>query len=235
MDIYNFGKKIILNIFKMRTANPSKNEMLFILMVAFLFLIPSCVSKKKFVEMSRLHTVAEKRADALHEENDILKSDFEAFKRESESEGAEKQRTIDSLRLTINSLNHDINSEKDNIEDRTFNFQVESGKLSQQLTEKDKEIRNLTREFNTLKVQVDDLNRELNKVKSGSNFPFGSVKQLERKIEAKDKEIAVLDSCLKDSKQEILLLNEKINLQALTIEKLSFEKDSIDHVLLDHK
>ena len=52
-------------------------------MLSFIFLMPSCVSKKKFVEMTKQRTEAEKRVVSLHEENGILKDDFENYKVES--------------------------------------------------------------------------------------------------------------------------------------------------------
>jgi len=214
----------------MRAVIPYRHKLLILFALVLLFQAQSCVSKRKFVEMTNQRTLAEKRVVALSEGNEILKNDFESYKIESQKELTLKQLLIDSLRSTIASMNTDMISEKGNIEDQTFTFQVEQGKLSQQLVEKDKEIRNLTRDINTLTVQIDDLKRELDNAKSGFKFPFGNVKQLERKIQSKDKEIASLDSSLNSAKQEILLLNEKIALQAITIGKLSTVKDSSNQV-----
>jgi chromosome segregation ATPase len=212
----------------MKATNPLKSAILFILITEVLFLVPSCVSKKKFVALAEEHSVTKEKVIVLREENEILRNDFEVYRGLSEQEILNKQGVIDSLAMTINSLNSDITTKKGNIEDQLFSFQLENGKLTQQLNEKEKDIRNLNRELNTLKVQVDDLTRELENAKSGFKFPFGNVKQLERKIAAKDNEIFSLDSSLSIAKEEIILLNETVNRQNGIIEKLTFVKDSAD-------
>jgi chromosome segregation ATPase len=212
----------------MRTVIPLKYQILLILFLLVIVIVPSCVSKKKFVAMTNTHTLSEKKANDFREENDILRSDFESYRNSTENELIQKQRMIDSLKMNINMLNSDITTKKGNIEDQIFSFQLETGRLSQQLNEKEKEIRNLTREINTLKIQVDDLTRELENAKSGFKFPFGNVKQLERKIQVKDQEIAFLDSSLNSAKEEIILLNVKVDQQTITIENLSSQKDPIN-------
>jgi len=214
----------------MKTAIPLKYKILFTLILSVIFLIPSCVSKKKFIAITDKQTLAEKKANDLREENEILRSDFESYRNSAENELIQKKGTIDSLKMSINLLNSDITTKKDNIEDQIFTFQIETGRLNQQLNEKEKEIRNLTREINTLRVLIDDLTRELENAKSGFKFPFGNVKQLERKIQVKDQEISFLDSSLNSAKEEIILLNDKVNLQTITIDKLSSPKDTIKSV-----
>jgi len=212
----------------MKTTILIKHRILLILISVVIVLVPSCVSKKKFVAIADKKSIAEKRVNDLREENDILRSDFESYRSSAENELIQKQGMIDSLRITINMLNSDITTKKGNIEDQVFSFQVETGRLNQQLNDKDKEIRNLTREINTLKVQVDDLTRDIENAKSGFKFPFGNVKQLERKVLAKDQEISLLDSSLNSAKEEIILLKETISQQQITIEKLNSQNDTIN-------
>jgi chromosome segregation ATPase len=208
-----------------------KYDILFISVTAVLLLAPSCVSKKKFVAMTEQRNVAEKKATVCGEENEILRRDFENYRIESANELLQKQTMIDSLKRTVITLNSDFTSKKDNIEDQIFSFQLETAKLSQLINEKDKEIRNLTRGINTLKIQVDDLTRELEEAKSGFKFPFGNVKQLERKIQTKEKEIAFLDSCLNSTREEIIELKLHVTPTIIRIDTLNSLEDSSIHIL----
>jgi len=217
-------------ILKMR-AIPLKNILLSIAVTALLIMSSSCVSKKKYITMTEQRNVAEKKATVCSEESEILRRDFENYRIESANELLQKQTMIDSLKRTVITLNSDFTSKKDNIEDQIFSFQLETAKLSQQINEKDKEIRNLTRGINTLKIQVDDLAREREEAKSGFKFPFGNVKQLERKIQTKDKEIAFLDSCLNSAREEIIELKLHVTPSTMGIDTLNLLEDSSIHIL----
>lgn len=191
----------------------------------------SCVSKKKFTTLTEQRNDAEKKASVCSEENEILRSDFENYRIESTNELLQKQTMIDSLKRTVITLNSDFTSKKDNIDDQLFNYQLEIAKLSQHINEKDKEIRNLTRGINTLKIQVDDLTREREEAKSGFKFPFGNVKQLERKIQTKDKEIFYLDSCLNVAREEIIELKLHLAPSTIDTDTLNTGGDSTIHIL----
>jgi chromosome segregation ATPase len=192
-----------------------------LLILALLIFFSSCVTKRKYMVMEESRTRAENRVKDLSTEIDLLKKDFEEFRIISMNKLTLKQNYADSLNRIVSSLNTDISSKDDNIEDQVFSFQIEKGRLNQELSEKDKEIRNLTREVNTLKVQIDDLTKKLDDATSNKRFPFGQVKQLERKLQTRDTEISQLNLKLGNAQIENDSLKAKINELSIEMEKIT--------------
>jgi chromosome segregation ATPase len=192
----------------------------FLILISFLIL-SSCVTKKKYMVMEETKNRAETRVEELTSEVGSLKNDFDVYQVNSTNTLKSKQDYADSLSRIVSLLNTDISSKTNNIEDQVFSFQIEKDKLNKELSEKDNEIRNLTREVNTLKIQIDDLNRKMDDATSNRKFPFGQVKQLERKLQARDIEISDLNSKLVNAQNENSSLSSKINELTLEIERLN--------------
>jgi len=205
----------------MKRFNFIKTWQFALLFFSFSFFSLSCVTKKKFIEMAESKNLAESRVKELTNEMDTLKENFEVYRAISTNNLAAKQNFADSLSRIVSLLNTDISSKANNIEDQVFSFQLEKDRLNQELSDKDKEIRNLTREINTSKIQIDDLTKKLDDAMSGRKFPFGQVKQLERKLQARDTEISELNSKLGDLQSENSNLSTKINELNLEIERLN--------------
>jgi len=164
---------------------------------------------------------SETRVKELTNEVVSLKKDLDDYRIVSTNTLKSKQDYADSLSRIVSLLNTDISSKTNNIEDQVFSFQIEKDKLNQELSEKDNEIRNLTREANTLKLQIDDLNRKVDDATSNRKFPFGQVKQLERKLQTRDTEISDLNSKLTTIQNENSNLSAKIDKLNLEIERLN--------------
>jgi len=171
--------------------------------------------------MEESKNFAENRMKELANEIETTKKNFEDYQITSKNNLTSKQMTVDSLSRIISNLNTDLSSKDNNIEDQVFSFQLEKNKLSLELSEKDRDIRNLTREINTLKVQIDDLNKKLEDVTSNRKFPFGQVKQLERKLQARDSEISELNIKLVNAQSKNDSLVAKTNELTIEIERLS--------------
>jgi chromosome segregation ATPase len=179
------------------------------------------VAKRKYLVLEESKKYAENRAKELSSEVDTLKKDFKDFRTISTNNLIAEQNYVDSLSRIVSTLNTDISSKKDNIEDQNFSFQIEKDRLNKQLSEKDKNIRDLTREVNTLKIQIDDLNKKLEDATSNRKFPFGQVKQLEKKLQTRDSEISELNSKLANEQVKNDSLTEKINKLSTEIQKLT--------------
>jgi chromosome segregation ATPase len=205
---------------KMRCYHFKKVWPIILLILSAIIFFPSCVTKKKYIVLEESRNRAENRVKELTIEVDKLKKDFEEFRVISMENLTSKQNFADSLNRIVSSLNTDISSKDDNIEDQIFSFQLEKGKLNQEISDKDKEIRNLTRELNTLKVQIDDLTKKVEDATSNRKFPFGQVKQLERKLQTRDTEISELNLKLGNALAENDSLQSKINKISLDIEML---------------
>jgi chromosome segregation ATPase len=191
------------------------------LAIASLFILSSCVTKKKYMVMEDSKNRSEIKVKELTSEVESLKKDFEDYQISSTNNLKSKQDYADSLSRIVSLLNTDISSKTNNIEDQVFSFQIEKDKLNKEMSEKDNEIRNLTREVNTLKIQIDDLNRKIEDATSNRKFPFGQVKQLERKLQARDTEISDLNSKLGNLQTENSTLSAKIKDLNLEIERLN--------------
>jgi chromosome segregation ATPase len=192
-----------------------------LLIFSALLISSSCVTKKKYVVLEESKNRSESKVKELTNEMEILKKDFEEYRITSRNDLTSKQNYVDSLSRIVFLLNTDLTSKDDNIEDQTFSFQVEKGKLNQELSDKEKEIRNLNREVNTLKVQIDDLGKKLDDATSNKRFPFGQVKQLERKLQARDLEITELKLKLVDAQSANDSLSAKINELTIQVEKFT--------------
>jgi hypothetical protein len=103
------------------------------------------VAKRKYLVLEESKNHAENRVKELSNEVDTLKKDFDDYRIISTNNLISEQNYVDSLSRIVSSLNTDISSKKDNIEDQDFSFQIEKDRLNQQLNEKDKDIRDLTR------------------------------------------------------------------------------------------
>jgi chromosome segregation ATPase len=192
----------------------------FLILVGF-SIFPSCVAKRKYIVMEESRNQSQNKVKELTNELEVLMKDFDDYRITSTNNLTSKQNFADSLSRIVFLLNTDLSSKDDNIEDQTFSFQVEKVKLNQELSDKDREIRNLTREVNTLKVQIDDLGKKLDDATSNKRFPFGQVKQLERKLQARDMEITELKLKIVDNQSCNDSLSAKINELTIEIERLN--------------
>lgn len=192
-----------------------------ILFCFFILCFPSCVAKRKYLVLEESNNRAEKRVKELTSKVSTLQKDFDDYRTISTDNLNSKQIFADSLSRIVLSLNTDISSKKDNIEDQDFSFQLEKNRLNQELNEKDKTIRDLTREVNTLKIQIDDLTKKLDDATSNRKFPFGQVKQLEKKLQTRDTEISELNLKLANAQIKNDSLTEKINKLSIEIQKFT--------------
>jgi chromosome segregation ATPase len=220
--IFNFVRKRDTNSGSMmRPIHLNKIWPIVILILIGFVFFPSCVSKRKFLLIEESRNQSQNKVKELTTEVEILKKDFEEYRITSRNDLTSKQNYVDSLSRIVFLLNTDITSKDNNIQDQTFSFQVEKGRLNQELSEREKEIRNLTREVNTLKVQIDDLVKKLEDATSNKRFPFGQVKQLERKLQTRDLEITELKLKLVDAQSDTDSLSAKINELTIEIERLN--------------
>ena len=201
-----------------------------IMLCSVIMIFSSCISRKKYLDIVESRNRAENRLAELTSEISIMKKDFADYTLNAESRLSSGQNKIDSLSLIISSLNTDITSKNDNIEEQGFNFQVERSKLNLLIGEKDKEIRNLNREINTMSLQIDDLNRDVKNATSNSKYPYGYVKKLEHKIEIREAEIVNLKKELDSAKENITVLTYRLdsikNITG-TPESFSFQADTL--------
>lgn len=185
------------------------------------FILSSCVSKRKYIELEDSRNRAEQRIRELTDEVDRLKTEFNDKKNEFHYNNNTKENYIDSLNRTIIRLHTDLSNKDESIEDQIFTFQVEKRRLNQLLADKDKEIRNLNRESNALKLQIDDLNREVQDMSFNLKNSDSSTRSLERQLQVKEQELNDLQSKYNRCQRDIAALNSKISEQKQDIERLT--------------
>ena len=190
------------------------------------FVLPSCVAKKKFIEMETSRNRADRRVRELTADVKQLEADFNRYKNEFHFNNSIKDNKIDSLRKEITNLNLDLNSKSDNIEGQIFSFQVEKRRLNQMLADKDREIREMKNTISALNIEISDLKnleQELNikvqnlETKSRSQVADLELKEsdtekLRKEIELKKSELNKLKSTLAEKDEQLEILRNQVKL-----------------------
>ena len=198
----------------------------FTVIAIFVLLLPSCVAKKKFVEMESYRIKAEQRVKQLTKEVSDLQTEFNNYKNDFSYGNSRKDLYIDSLNKVIVGLNSEISSTNENIEDQTFSFQVEKRRLNQLLAEKDRELRMAQRNTESLSVQMEDLKDEvadlsiklqnaessLNVNQSKVNSQDEEIKRLKDEIQKKSSDIKKLQADIRDKDEQIEALENQVKL-----------------------
>lgn len=200
--------------------NNSKSLIIVAIVFISTLLFPSCVAKKKFVAMETSRNRAEQRVKELTSDIEGLELDFNEYKNDFHYNNSIKDSFIDSLNRTIVNLNNDIHSKSDNIEDQIFSFQVEKRRLNQLLADKDKEIRTIKRQMNSLEIQLDDLEKETQDAAIQNRNSSSEINVLKSQIAQKENEKVGLSSSLEKRKAELLKLKSSIASKDSEIEAL---------------
>jgi chromosome segregation ATPase len=199
----------------------------FLFIIAFLLVLTSCVSKKKYLEMESGRLRAEQLSKQLGEENnskaariEALIADFESMKNELLENNALKDNYIDSLNSEIYVLVDRLNKEKESLETTSFNLDFEKQRLTSALDTKDKTLKSLQSEVERLKTEITDKNTVIDE----KNFDIGKMrdqsKVLEEKLKTGEKNLAGLQLELEKVKAETDKLKADMKVKDTEITKL---------------
>ena len=205
---------------------PSLANSISLIILLTVLLLPSCVAKKKFVEMETSRNRAEQRVRELTDNVNQMEVDFNNFKNEFHYNNSVKDNVIDSLGKEIVHLNSNLNAKSENIEDQIFSFQVEKRRLNQLLADKDKEIRQLSSQISSLDVQLADLKNEeqdsaiklRNSVSENKSLVLeitqkeDEIEKLRKNLDQKTVEIGKLKSSLTQKDEQIEALQNQVKL-----------------------
>ncbi len=115
-----------------------KTNQLIILVLISATIFPSCVSKKKFVEMESSKLRAETRVRELTDEKEAqakriaeMIAEFENMKQELLSSNAQKDQMIGKLKGEINALSSNVKEKDATIEEKLYAFEYEKRQLAQ--------------------------------------------------------------------------------------------------------
>ena len=107
------------------------NRFFVLVVLSTVFIVSSCVSKKKFIEMQNGRLSAEEQVRQLTEESnarakriEALIADFEAMKNELMQSNAMKDQYIDSLSSEVFVLNNKLNEQNESLEQTSFNLDL---------------------------------------------------------------------------------------------------------------
>ena len=182
-----------------------------LLLIIFSALLSSCVTKKKYLEMEAYKNRAEERILVLTKNVADLKEEFDAYSYKFQYNNSEKDLLIDSLSGVIVDLNSDLSSKAENIEDQIFSFQVEKRRLNQLLAEKDREIRQLQRSSETMKISFDDLQNEIADLKIDIRNAESSSASVQRQVDQKQRDIDRLNGQLEKQTAQMADLRKQIS------------------------
>lgn len=184
-----------------------KISVLFIL--AGLLAFPSCVSKKKYLEMESGRLKAEALSRRLDEENSqkaarikALIADFESMKNELLENNAIKDNYIDSLNGEVFTLTENLKTQKESLKETSFTLGFEQQRLADALTEKDRNIAALKREIEQKESEITAKNSTIDQ----RNFDLGRIKEetalMQGKLNSGDQKVAELQAELQQVKNE---------------------------------
>lgn len=191
------------------------------------FIAPSCVSKKKYLEM----TSSKQQADARIEElNSVVSgknqriekmiADFEQMKNELMESNAIKDQYIDSLSGELNKLAKTVNVKESVIGQKETSFEFEKRRLTEDLDEQRKLVRNKQLELNQLSDEIKTLNENLSQLTFDLNREKGEKQVLQGNLETRDASIAELNTATAKLKTEIQSLKKQMADKNETIKRL---------------
>ena len=202
---------------------------IFLPLLAFfiVFVAPSCVSKKKYLEMTASKQLADVKISELNstlsDKNlriDKMISDFEKMKNELMESNAIKDQYIDSLSGELNKLAKTVNVKESVIGEKETSFEFEKRRLNESLEEqkrltfsKQQELTQLSAEMKSLNESLSQLTFDLNREKSDNQILKGNVA-------ARDASMAELNSATGKLKSEIQSLKNQLAEKNETINRL---------------
>lgn len=200
---------------------------LILIVFSLVFLVPSCVSKKKYLEM----TSSKQQADARIEElNSVVSgknqriekmiADFELMKNELMESNAIKDQYIDSLSGELNKLAKTVNVKESVIGQKETSFEFEKRRLTEDLDEQRKLVRNKQLEMNQLSDEIKTLNENLSQLTFDLNREKGEKQVLQGNLETRDASIAELNTATAKLKTEIQSLKKQMADKNETIKRL---------------
>lgn len=200
---------------------------LILIVFSLVFLVPSCVSKKKYLEM----TSSKQQADAWIEElNSVVSgknqriekmiADFEQMKNELMESNAIKDQYIDSLSGELNKLAKTVNVKESVIGQKETSFEFEKRRLTEDLEEQRKLVRNKQLEMNQLSDEIKTLNENLSQLTFDLNREKGEKQVLLGNLETRDASIAELNTATAKLKTEIQSLKKQMADKNETIKRL---------------
>lgn len=200
---------------------------LILIVFSLVFLVPSCVSKKKYLEM----TSSKQQADARNEElNSVVSgknqriekmiADFEQMKNELMESNAIKDQYIDSLSGELNKLAKTVNVKESVIGQKETSFEFEKRRLTEDLDEQRKLVRNKQLEMNQLSDEIKTLNENLSQLTFDLNREKGEKQVLQGNLETRDASIAELNTATAKLKTEIQSLKKQMADKNETIKRL---------------
>lgn len=200
---------------------------LILIVFSLVFLVPSCVSKKKYLEM----TSSKQQADARIEElNSVVSgknqriekmiADFEQMKNELMESNAIKDQYIDSLSGELNKLAKTVNVKESVIGQKETSFEFEKRRLTEDLEEQRKLVRNKQLEMNQLSDEIKTLNENLSQLTFDLNREKGEKQVLLGNLETRDASIAELNTATAKLKTEIQSLKKQMADKNETIKRL---------------
>lgn len=198
-----------------------------ILVFSVAFFTPSCVSKKKYLEM----TVSKQQADAqIMELNSIVSgkdlriekmiADFEQMKNELMESNAIKDQYIDSLSGELNKLAKTVNAKESVIGEKETSFEYEKRRLTEDMDEQKKLVRSKQMEIDEFSAKNKKLNDELSQLTFDLNREKGETQILQGNIASRDASIAELNEATGKLKSEIQSLKKQLSDKNETIKRL---------------
>lgn len=200
----------------------------FILIVfSVVFIVPSCVSKKKYLEMTSSKQLADARIEELNsvvsgKNHRIEKmiADFEQMKNELMESNAIKDQYIDSLSGELNKLAKTVNVKESVIGEKETSFEFEKRRLTEDLDDQKKLVRSKQLEMNQLSEEMKSLNENLSQLTFDLNREKGEKQVLQGNLELRDASIAELNASTGKLKAEIQSLKKQLADKNETIKRL---------------
>ncbi len=195
--------------------------------VSSLFYNSSCVSKKKYIEMSNAKFQADQKIADLNtvvsgknQRIETMIADFTQMKNELMESNAIKNQYIDSLSGELNKLAKTVNLKESVIGEKQSSFEFEKRQLLEDVANQKKLAGQKQQEI----IQLSDENKELNDAKTQLTFDLNREKSerlaLQNNLNARESNIGELNGELSKLKNEVANLKKQNAEKNETINRL---------------
>ncbi len=188
---------------------------------------PSCVLKKKFVEMESSKLRAEQRVRELTDENEAqanrieeMIAGFEKMKQELLTSNAQKDQMIGDLNGQINLLNSNVKEKDATIEEKLYAFEYEKRRMNEEL-QKSRDAQTVLQNKNQeLAQELSNAKNELSELRFNLTRQDDDAKRLNEQLSLKDQRFEEQGAVLLRLQGEIDNLKAQSREKDETIERL---------------
>lgn len=186
-----------------------------------LLMATSCVSKKKYVEMTSSRDRAQSRVRTLTSDIKGLEEEYNRFQNELHQANEQKNLKIDSITQSMVSLASSVETQSDDISSKLLSFKIEEQRLNRMILEKSNELKRSKARVDVLTSQNKQISDMLTEVRFSLKKAESESKSLNTRLDATMAKVDESKESEQVLRREIDTLKASITQKDAEIERLS--------------